>query len=101
MLQEFANVFTQAMNLPLPHFIKDTIDLILGASFPNAPSYPLSHRDFGEIECQIGQLLDSSHIQPSLSPCASPSFIIPQKKTFEWCLVADYHSLNKYIVKNH
>jgi hypothetical protein len=59
--------------------IEHYIDLILGVSLPNAPSYLLTPQEASEIERQIGQLLESSHIKPSLSPCASLSFIFPKK----------------------
>jgi hypothetical protein len=51
LLQEFADVFTQPTGLPPSRSIEHTIDLIPGASFPNAPSYRLAPREVAEIEC--------------------------------------------------
>lgn len=44
--------------------------------------------------------MNSDHIQPSSSSCASPTFIIPKKDGSEWRLVIDYYALNKATVKN-
>ena len=71
LLQEFLYVFTEPTGLPLYHSIEHTINLILDASFPNAPSYRLAPRDIDEIECQIDQLQNSDHIQLSSSPFTS------------------------------
>eukprot|EP00253_Pinus_taeda_P007128 PITA_07128 len=100
LLHEFANVFTEPTGLPPARSVEHHIDLIPGASLPNAPSYRLAPREATEIECQIEELLTSGHIQPSSSPCASPAFIIPKKDTSEWRLVTDYRALNKATVKN-
>jgi hypothetical protein len=51
------------------------------------------------MEHPIGQLLNLGHIPPSLSPCASPTFVIPNKDDSEWHLVTHYHALNKANVK--
>jgi len=100
LLHEFVDVFTQHTGLPPTCSVEHHIDLIPGASLPNAPSYRLAPREATEIECQIEELLTSGHIQTSSSPCASPAFIIPKKDTSEWHLVTDYRALNKATVKN-
>jgi hypothetical protein len=79
LLQEFADVFTQPTGLPPSRSIEHKIDLIPGASLPNAPSYRLAPREATEIECQIGQFLNSGHIQPSSSPCASQLLLFPKR----------------------
>jgi hypothetical protein len=78
---------------------------ILSTSFlvlalPNAPLYRLAPRETEEIERQLQQLLNASHIQPNCSPCTSPAFIIPKKESGEWHLVIDYWYLNKITLKN-
>ena len=88
------------MGLPPSRSIEHTIDLNPDTSLPNAPSYRLDPREATEVERQICQLLESGHIQPSSSPCASPAFIIPKMETSEWRLVTDYRALNKVTVKN-
>jgi hypothetical protein len=92
-------VFHPPTRVPPSRGISHSIDLIPGASLPNAPLYHLDPKEATEIERQIGQLLESSHIQPSSSPCASPTFIIPKKDTSEWRLVTDYRALNKATIK--
>jgi hypothetical protein len=87
------------MGLPPSRSIAHMIDLIYGTSLPKAPSYRLTPREASEIECQIHQLLESSHIQPSLSPCAPPTFIIPKKENFVWCLMTNYRALNNTTVR--
>ena len=52
------------------------------------------------MERQLKELIDSGHIQPSSSPCASVAFVIPKRDTVEMRLVTDYRALNKATVKN-
>jgi hypothetical protein len=52
------------------------------------------------MEHPIDQLLNLGPIPPSLSPNASPTFVIPNKDDLEWHLVIHYHALNKANVKN-
>jgi hypothetical protein len=96
LLASFEDVFDALTELPPVC----SIDLISGATLPNAPSYCLAPHEASEVECQLQQLLNTDHIQPSSSPCASPSFIIPKKESEEWHLVTDYRALNKATVKN-
>jgi len=96
LLTSFEDVFVTPTRLPLAH----SIDLIPGATFPNAPSYRLAPCEAEEVERQLQQLLNIIHIQPIYSPCASPAFIIPKKEYEEWCLVTNYRALNKATVKN-
>ena len=82
-LQEFTDVFTRPMELPLSHSIELTLDLIPGASLPAALSYHITPREATEMEHPIGQILNLGHIPPSLYPCASPTFVIPTKDDSE------------------
>jgi hypothetical protein len=52
------------------------------------------------MERQLIDLINSGHIQPSSSPCASAAFFIPKRDTSEMCLVTDYRALNKATIKN-
>ena len=79
LLTEFDDVFQKPMGLPPSRAIESFIGLVPRESFPNAPTYCLARREYEEIERQIGQLLESCHIQPSSSPYASLAFIIPKK----------------------
>ena len=53
------------------------------------------------MEHPIGQLLNLVHIPHSLSPCFSPSFVIPNKDDSKWHLVTTYCSLNKVTPRNY
>jgi hypothetical protein len=83
LLQEVANVFTKPMELPPSRSIDLTLDLISSASFPDTLSYHITPREATEMERPIGKLLILGHIPPSLSPCASLAFIIPNKDDSE------------------
>jgi hypothetical protein len=78
LLLEVINVFPQPMGLPPSFSIEHTIDLILEASFPNAPSYCLAPQEANVIECQPDQLLNSSPSPPSSSPYVSQTFRMPK-----------------------
>jgi len=79
LLQEFADVFTQPTKLPPSHSNEIALDLILGSSFLDTLSYHITPREATEMKHPIGQLSNLGHIPPSSSPCASPSFAIPNK----------------------
>jgi len=82
LLQEFAYVFETSHRFPLVWPIAHTIDLIPSDTLVNAPKAT-------QIEKQLTQLLESGHIQPNLSPCASHAIIIPKKDSFDgvWLLI--------------
>ena len=52
------------------------------------------------MEKQLTELINSGHIQPSSSPCASVVFVIPKRHSPDMHLVIDYRALNKATVKN-
>lgn len=96
---ENANVFSQPTGLPPPRPNVYPIDLLLGASLPDAPSSRFTHCEAAEPAQQIPQPLTWGHIQSSL-PCASPTVILSTKDSSEGCLVTDYHALNLATVTN-
>ena len=53
LLIEFEDVFSPPEGLPPPYAIEHSIDLILGASLPNSPSYHLAPREAAKIERQL------------------------------------------------
>lgn len=77
-----------------------SMDLVLDTSLPNAPPYHLSPNEATMIERQLHALLESVHIQPSMSPFGSNAFVIPKKDSKEMHLVIDY-ALSKVTIKNH
>ena len=52
------------------------------------------------MERKLTDLIKSSHIQPSSSPCAYAAFVIPKRDSSEMRLVTDYRALNKATIKN-
>jgi hypothetical protein len=75
-LPEIANKFPQPTGLPLSFSIEHSIDIILEASFPNAPSYHLSPQEVNVITHQPDQLLNLDPTPPSSFPFASPTFLM-------------------------
>jgi hypothetical protein len=80
LITSFEDVFVAPTRLPPICSIEHSTDIIARATFPNAPSYRLAPREAEEVERQLQQLLNISHIQPSSSPCASLAFIISKKE---------------------
>jgi hypothetical protein len=75
----FAYVFTDPTKLPPICSIENSIDHILGATFPNSPSYFLPPHEAVEVEHHLEQLINTNHIQIISSLCAFVFFIIPKK----------------------
>jgi len=100
LLTEFADIFHTPTALPPHRHIDHSIDLIPGSSLPNAPTYRLAPTEATEMERQLTELINSGHIQPSSSPCASAAFVIPKRDSSEMRLVTDYRALNKATIKN-
>jgi hypothetical protein len=78
LLHEFVEVFQPPDGLPHSRHIDHSIHLIPGSALPNAPTYWLAQTKKEEMERQLTDLINSGHIQPSSSPCASSSFFIPK-----------------------
>jgi len=99
-LQEYADIFQTPTGMPPSRHIDHSINLIPGSALPNAPTYRLAPQETAEMERQLKELIDSGHIQPSSSPCASAAFVIPKRDTAKMRLVTDYRALNKATIKN-
>jgi hypothetical protein len=99
LVEEYKDLFTSPVGVPMHCQVKHPIDLIPGAPFPNGPIYRCSLLENEEIKHQIHELIYKGHIQPSSSPCGSP-IVLVQKKDGMWWLCIDYRALNKIIVKN-
>ena len=98
-MQEYKDIFTSPIVLPLHYQVKHSIDLIPSAPFPNGPVYRCLLLENEEIKCQIQELLQRGHIQPISSPCRSP-IVLVKKKDGTWRLRIDYKALNKITVWN-
>ena len=97
-MEEYKNLFTSPIGVPMHCQIKHSIDLILGAPFPNEPIYRCLLLENEEIKCQIQELLQRGHIRPISSPYGSLIMLV-KNKDGAWRLCIDYRSLNKIIVK--
>ena len=98
-VEEYGDIFTSSIGVPLHCQIKHPIDLTPGASLPNGPIYRRSVMEHDEIKRKIQEMLQKGHMQPSSSPCGSPIMLM-QKKDGTWRLYIDYRALNKIIVRN-
>ena len=76
LLQEFFDVFQTPTGLPPSRHIDHSIHLILGSALPITPTYRLAPRETEEMEKQLTDLINSSHIQPSSAPCSPTAFVI-------------------------
>ena len=98
-VEEYEDIFTSPIGVPLHCQVKHSIDLTPGAPLPNGPIYRRSVLENDEIKRQIQELLQKGHIRLSSSPCGSP-IVLVQKKDGTWRLCIDYQALNKITVKN-
>eukprot|EP00253_Pinus_taeda_P006046 PITA_06046 len=71
-VEEYEDIFTFPVGVPLHCQVKHSIDLTPGAPLPNGPIYRRSVMENDEIKKQIQELLQKGHIRPSSSPCGSP-----------------------------
>ena len=99
LVKDFADVFLPPMALPPARHIDHWIHLILESTLPNAPTYQFPPTETKEMEKQLTKLINSGHIQPSSSPCASAAFFIPKQDTTDMHIITDYWALNKDTVK--
>ena len=60
LLQEFEGVFSKEISKELPHIrgIEHQIDLMLGASIPNRPTYKSNPEETKELQKQVGELME-------------------------------------------
>jgi len=98
-VEEYSNIFSSPIGVPLHCQVKNPIDLNPGASLPNGPVYRRSLLENEDIKRQIQELLHKGHIRLSSSPCGSPIELV-WKKGGTWRLCIDYRVLNKITVRN-
>jgi hypothetical protein len=99
LVEEYKDLVTSPIGVPLHYQVKHPIDLIPGSSLTNGPIYICSLWENEEIKCQIHDLTHKGHIQLGSSPCGIPIMLV-QKNFRTWWLCIDYIALNKIIVKN-
>ncbi|CAA7389260.1 unnamed protein product [Spirodela intermedia] len=78
---------------PLRH-IQHAIDLVLRTLLLNLPHYHMEPAKYEELSQQVHELLDKGLIQPSLSPYAVPTLLVP-KKDGTWRMCCDSHEINR------
>lgn len=80
--------------------IQHTVDLVHRAMLPNMVAHRMSPVKHQELQRQIQELLDKGFICESLSPCAVPALLAPEKDR-SWCLCIDSQAINRIMVKYH
>jgi hypothetical protein len=96
-MEEYKEIFTSPIGVPLHFQVKHSINLIPSAPLPNGPVYGCSLLENEEMKHEIQELLQRGHIRPSSPPCGSP-IVLVQKKDEIWRLCINYRSLNKITV---
>ena len=78
--------------------IEHHIDLIPSTAIPNRPAYRCNPEETKEIQKQVGELLEKGYVRESMSPCAVPVLLVPNKDCL-WRMCVDCPVVNKIIVK--
>jgi len=99
-LKEFEDIFPKEGPIGLPPFrgIEHQIDLVLGVSLQNRPTYRTNPQEPKEIESQVQELLEKGWVQKSLSPYVVPVLLVP-KKDGKWKLCCDCRAINNITIK--
>ena len=81
MLSEFGNIIVDDLpnELPLIRNISHHMDFIPRMILHNKASYKMTHQENEEIRKHVQELLDKGLIRESLSPCAVPKVLTPNK----------------------
>ena len=101
MVREFSDIVVDDLpnELPPRRDISHQIDFILGASLPNKETYWWTPQENEEVRKQVQGLLDKGLVQKSLSPCAIPAVLTPNKDG-EWSMCTDSKEINKITIRN-
>jgi hypothetical protein len=102
LLQEYEDIFSSEIppGLPPMRGIEHQIDLIPGATLPNRAAYRTNLEETKEIERQAQDLLDRGYVRESLSPCAVPVLLVPEKDG-TWRMCVDCKATNNITIRYH
>jgi hypothetical protein len=78
-MEEYLDIFSSPIGVPLHCQVKHPIDLTPDTSFPNGSSYFHSLLENEKIKQQIQELLHKGYIRPISSPCGSPIVLVHKK----------------------
>lgn len=84
--------------LPPSCNIQHYIDFSTNATLSNLPYYKLNLKEQQILKEIVEELLQKELIQPSLSPCVVPAFLV-QKKNGSWRMCFDSITINKITIK--
>ena len=101
LLSDYADVMPAELpdGLPPKRAIEHRIELEPGARAPAKAPYRMSPKELTELKIQLGELLDSGKIQPSIAPYGAP-VLFQEKADGSLRLCVDYRGLNKVTIKN-
>nr|XP_034570750.1 uncharacterized protein LOC117835509 [Setaria viridis] len=99
-LQEYEDVFPEETPAGLPPMrgIEHQIDLVPGAALRNRPAYCTNPEETKEIQRQVQALLDKGYVCESLSPCAVPVILVPNKDG-SWRMCVDCRAINNITIR--
>ena len=93
LVKEFRDVFTDTLPKARPpkRDVEHMIKVEVGSKPMNRPPYHLGPAEQDELEIQIKDLLAQEFIQPSSSPCGTPTLFVPKKDAGGECAPTAEH----------